>query len=696
MQNTAAHGGESPALHLEPHRDSLVNLYYQILRETLFNSRSELRPAVLKQIAAEEADFLIDFFNNPTADAGIERGVHLCERGVGDQAALKLGQAARQFIVAHLPGHQPSAALDIVDLYHHAFIQGFLKCRERIILSEQERIRGALQRTLSRYTVQMEVAAGVASATTSILDLDTLLHTAVELIRERFDLYYVGLFLTDEHNRWAILRAGTGKAGQEMLAQGYVLDVDGDSMIGLCIARDEAGVALDVGREPARFENPLLPDTHSEVAIPLRSHGRVIGALNVHSQHVGAFTDLDVTVFRILADQLANGIANARLFAELRRSEEKYRTILENMEEGYYETAPNGVFTFVNDATSQILGRHKSEIIGANYLQFVDPEYVDKIAQAFVAVSRTGKADRGVEYRIVGPGTAARLVDISISLIRDAAGQPAGLRGIIRDITSRKQAERLLIERKALERSNKELEQFAYVASHDMQEPLRKIQAFGDRLKIKNGPALNDEGRDYLERMLSAASRMQNLINDLLALSRVATKGQPFVPVALPQVASEVVSDLETLIEETRGRVEVGDLPTIEADPLQMRQLLQNLIGNGLKFHRAEESPVIKVYQLFDADSDPLDHENTRSQIFVEDNGIGFDEKYLERIFQPFQRLHGRNEYQGTGIGLTICQRIVERHGGSITARSQPGRGTTFIITLPVHQKKGDTWHENW
>lgn len=244
-----------------------------------------------------------------------------------------------------------------------------------------------------------------------------------------------------------------------------------------------------------------------------------------------------------------------------------------------------------------------------------------------------------------------------------------------------------------LERSNRELEEFAYVASHDLQEPLRKVQAFGDRLKANCAEALSERGRDYLERMQQAAARMQILINDLLTFSRVTTKAQPFMPVDLAQVTREVVVDLDVRIEQVGGRVDLDALPTIDADPLQMRQLLQNLIGNALKFHGPEAPPVVNVRSrcLPERESGPDVNAAPPKwcQILVADNGIGFDEKYLERIFAPFQRLHGRGVYEGTGIGLAVCRKIVERHGGSITAHSTPGQGATFIVTLPIAQPKG-------
>ena len=231
-----------------------------------------------------------------------------------------------------------------------------------------------------------------------------------------------------------------------------------------------------------------------------------------------------------------------------------------------------------------------------------------------------------------------------------------------------------------LERSAEELTNFAYIASHDLQEPLRKIIAFGDRLVIKFGSVLNDTGKDYVERMQKSALRMKGLIDDLLQFSRVTMRSTPFQEIDLNEVISEVLSDLEVQIERTKGRVEVDILPKIEGGKFQMRQLFQNLISNGLKYHSDEVAPVIKVkYVGFDKDLE---------EIHFQDNGKGFDEKHLDRIFRPFERLHGHSEYGGTGMGLAICYKIVTHHKGLITAKSQPNEGATFIVKLPSKQNK--------
>lgn len=241
-----------------------------------------------------------------------------------------------------------------------------------------------------------------------------------------------------------------------------------------------------------------------------------------------------------------------------------------------------------------------------------------------------------------------------------------------------------------LARSNAELEQFAYVASHDLQEPLRKIETFGDRLKTKCSKDLSDRGVEYIDRMQNAAGRMRILIQDLLEFSRVSSKSQPFNPVNLQEIVSGVLSDLETRIEETQSSVIVGHLPTLDADALQMRQLFQNLIGNALKFRRSEEPLKIEITSksLNVMQNNGKNKDVELCQITVADNGIGFEQKYTDRIFRVFQRLHSRSDYDGTGIGLAVCAKIAERHGGTITAEGILGQGATFIVTLPFQQSE--------
>ncbi|MBC8353728.1 MAG: HAMP domain-containing protein [Planctomycetes bacterium] len=240
-------------------------------------------------------------------------------------------------------------------------------------------------------------------------------------------------------------------------------------------------------------------------------------------------------------------------------------------------------------------------------------------------------------------------------------------------------------------RSNTELQQFAFIASHDLQEPLRKVQAFGDLLVNKYQDKIDDEGRDYLKRMQTAATRMRALIDGLLSYSRIASKGQPFTSVNLHSVLQNVLSDLESRIEQTGGKVECDGLPTIEADALQMQQLLQNLIGNGLKFCHPDVPPLVTIRSRPYRNNGQSRRSTSglaseECEITVQDNGVGFDQQFAERMFQPFQRLHGRDQFEGTGMGLAICRKIVERHGGRISGTSPPGQGAAFVITLPVTQ----------
>jgi len=352
----------------------------------------------------------------------------------------------------------------------------------------------------------------------------------------------------------------------------------------------------------------------------------------------------------------------------------------------------DGRWLATNRAFPALLGYTEAELLAAPFRSFLDlgdnadsPTLLERLCDsaddAYTIEIETGHKDGQTRWLLC-----------SVALVRDVAGEPVYCITQAQDITARKVAEAAqAATRTRLAHSNLALQEFASIAAHDLQEPLRKIQAFGDRLRLKHGAGLGPEGNDYLARMQDAAARMQRLITDLLALSRISADARPFEPVDLAVITGEVLRDLETRLAQTEGHVVVGELPIIEADPTQMRQLLQNLIGNALKFHRPDHPPVVQITcDMLRPDkaraggTSSQMSEETACALIVTDNGIGFDAQYAERIFGVFQRLHGRSEYEGTGIGLALCRTIAERHGGTIVATIAPDQGATFTVTLPL------------
>ena len=273
-------------------------------------------------------------------------------------------------------------------------------------------------------------------------------------------------------------------------------------------------------------------------------------------------------------------------------------------------------------------------------------------------------------------------------VFRDENGDAYKVIGTTRDITKLKEYEQELeIKINELNRSNKDLEEFAYIASHDLHEPLRKLSTFGQRLNSSADKELSATNKDYLNRMLKATENMRNLIDNLLEFSRVTRGAATFIKTDLNQLVSEVLSEQELRIEETRAEIVVDHLPELEVVPSQIKQVFNNLLNNALKFIRPEVRPVIsfRCQHLSPEERKQFKLKQNREyfKITVEDNGIGFDKVYAEKIFQIFQRLHGKSEYTGSGIGLAICRKIAENHKGMIFAESEPGQGSCFNIILP-------------
>jgi PAS domain S-box-containing protein len=331
----------------------------------------------------------------------------------------------------------------------------------------------------------------------------------------------------------------------------------------------------------------------------------------------------------------------------------------------------------VNKAVADSLGLKASQIEGRHSKEFY-PDHYEKYYSDDLEVINSGKPKLGIVDPYIGKTGEMQWVQTNKVPYRNKKGKVKGILLFAIDITRQKEAENKILDySKKLERANKELEEFASIASHDLQEPLRKIITFGDRLKTRI--AETDEGaNNYVERMQKSALRMKALIEDLLQFTRIEAKARPFESIELKKVIGIVLDDLETRIKQSKGVINIGNLPIIDADPVQIHQLFLNLIGNALKFHRDGIPPIVNL--------DSAKGENGFWEIFVEDNGIGIEEKHADRIFKPFERLHGRSAYEGTGIGLTICNKIVTHHGGEITVKRQSTNGVTFHITLPEKQ----------
>ena len=366
--------------------------------------------------------------------------------------------------------------------------------------------------------------------------------------------------------------------------------------------------------------------------------------------------------------------------AALREGEERFRRTFELAGAGLAQVSLDGRFMRVNPRVCEIMGYSEQELIGRVVKDLSHPDDRD-LADGERARVLAGELESArVEKRYVRKDGSVVWAGLVIALERGADGRPLHAISVLDDITERKHAEAALHEaHEELKRSNSELEQFAYVASHDLQEPLRMVSSYTQLLGRRYGEKLDDDAREFMAYIVDAAARMKQLIEDLLAYSRVGTKGKDFRPVDVHKPLARAIGNLKAAIDESGATVTHDALPTLPADEVQLAQLFQNLMGNALKFRSATQ-PRIHV---------GVSEKGGFFEFQVRDNGIGIEPQYFERIFMVFQRLHHKGEYPGTGIGLAICKKVVERHGGHIRVESSPGAGSAFIFTLPKERANG-------
>jgi PAS domain S-box-containing protein len=416
----------------------------------------------------------------------------------------------------------------------------------------------------------------------------------------------------------------------------------------------------------------------SSLVLPLLAEGRAFGALTIYSRKTNGFSEAEAKLLTSLAGDLAYGItalrlrsAKARAEEAQRQSEERYRGLVELSPEALFVNRGSRI-VLVNPAALQLFGASSAEqLLGKSPFEFFHPD-CHAMMQERISLVLSGERVPVLEEKIIRLDGALVDVEVIAAPVMDQ-GERA-IQVLLRDITERKRAQAALQHTtEDLQRSNRDLEQFAYIASHDLQEPLRAVGGYVKLLEHRFPDKLDVKALGYIAGAFDGATRMEQLIGDLLAFSRVASRGDAFLPSDLEAALGQALLNLEAGITSAQAIVTHDPLPTLSVDAGQIRQLFQNLIGNALKFH-GEQSPEIHI---------GAQRTEGRWVFSVRDNGIGIDPQYYERIFQIFQRLHTRKDYPGTGIGLAICKKIVERHGGTIWVESQPGQGATFYFSIP-------------
>lgn len=379
----------------------------------------------------------------------------------------------------------------------------------------------------------------------------------------------------------------------------------------------------------------------------------------------------------------------------LTTADHAYRVFIEKMTEGAVTLNREGIILYCNSQFASMVGKSLTRVPGMRFDDFI----ASRCVEAFRDLFRRSWNKECKEEVLIKSGTGDIPVQLSLTALELNEGVTMSI--ILTDLSTQKNTQRLLKDSNqkladmnyALEMSNNDLQQFASVASHDLQEPLRKIQIFSNLLKESGAPHLPSDSQNYINKIIDSSDRMKTLIVEVLNYSKLSAAHKSFEEVDLKTVIMEMLEDFELLIKEKKAEIIVGELPLIEANRGQMRQVLQNIFSNALKFSKEKESSRIWISakrlreKSFESRED---EQGPYCLISIKDNGIGFDEKYLSHIFTLFERLHPKDNYEGTGIGLAITKKIMEKHNGLVSAKSTPGEGAEFLLLLPINQEMVD------
>jgi len=429
-----------------------------------------------------------------------------------------------------------------------------------------------------------------------------------------------------------------------------------------------------------RGEQAAKAGLRSAFAFPIRLGGQVLGAMEYYSRETRLPDEWLLAAGMRIGTQIGQFMARKQAEGELRASEARFRSLTALSSDWYWEQDEQFRLTFLSDRFGERTGIDPAPYMGGKRwdrpaLNLTEADWERHREQL-------GRHEPFFDFEMERAGPDGKSVWLSLTgePVFDEQGRFRGYRGVGSDITERKRAQGVLrVAYEELTRSNAELQQFAYVASHDLQEPLRMIGSYTQLLEKRYGASLDQDAREFMEFIVEGATRMKQLIEDLLAYSRVGTRGKELRAVQARAALERSLANLRAAIEASGAAVTYGPLPEVFADDTQLVQLLQNLIANAIKFRKKDEALRIQV------NAEDLEKE---WRFCVADNGIGIEPQYFERIFMVFQRLHTRDEYPGTGIGLAICKKVIDRHSGRIWVESTPGQGSKFHFTLPKIQEE--------